>query len=241
VGTASVVSGSRASKALIAAAVVVVLAAVGWYFLLRDDRTRVLLVGDSLMRQTAPVLEGALGSDVNVQNEAKNGTGLLSRDQYDWLSKLPDMVDDFDPEVVVASFNGNCAEPAGLDPDKPVECDSQAFYEQWAEAAERATDIMESHGAKVLWVLPPPELVSEAQTRAKGLGQVYLDLAKQHPEVAIIDGYKALADDNGDYLATVPGPNGPIPLRAPDTVHFTEEGAKRFAFAILTGIVPELQ
>jgi hypothetical protein len=220
---------------VIAAAALVVVAVFGiWWFAIRDSRERVLLVGDSLMRQTAPTIEAALGSDVNVRAEAVNGTGLLSRPQYDWLGKLPGIIDDFDPKVVVVSFNGNCATPVGLDPSKPIDCDTPQFYDQWAEAADRATTILESKGAKVFWVTPPPELVSPAVERAQTLGEVYRALAARRPEVGIVDGYKALA-----YEATQRGPDGnEVPLRAPDTVHFTEAGAQRFAYPIVLAVGP---
>jgi len=222
-----------------AGAVVVAVAFGVWWFAIRDTREKVLLVGDSLMKQTAPTLEAMLGKDVNVETEAVNGTGLLSRPQYDWLGKLPGIVDDFDPKVVVVSFNGNCATPVGLDPKKPIDCDTPEFYAQWAEAAERATVILESKGAKVFWVTPPPELVSPAVERAKKLGDIYRRLAAEHHEVGIIDGYKALADENGNYEATQPDANGnEVPLRAPDTVHFTEQGARRFAFPIALAVGP---
>jgi hypothetical protein len=209
-----------------------------WWFAIRDDRPRVLLIGDSLMGQAAPFVEEALGSDVNVRTEAVNGTGLLSRDQYDWLDRLPDLIGDFGPDAVVVSFNGNCAPPVGIDPSKPIECDSPEFFEQWREAAEQANEILASAGAKVFWVLPPPEAVPIAQTRAKGLGVVYTQLAAAHPEIGIVDGYKALADEKGNYLGTAEGPAGPEVLRAPDTVHFTEAGARRFALPMVAALLP---
>jgi hypothetical protein len=222
--------------------VLVVVAAVAfgvWWLAIRDDRPRVLLIGDSLMGQTAPIIESALGSDVNVRTEAINGTALLSRNQFDWLGKMQELVDDFNPKVVVASFNGNCTPPIGLDPAQPVTCDSPEFFQQWGQAADEATAILESNGAKVFWVLPPPEASSLLATRAKGIGEVYKQLAQRHPEIGIVDGYKALADDKGNYQIVTTGPDGSkVPLRAPDSVHFTEDGAKRFAYPIILAISP---
>lgn len=219
--------------------VVAVLAFAAYWFLIRDDRSKVLLVGDSLMRQTAPLIEQGLGSDVNVRSEAINGTGLLSRNQYDWLAQLRRLADDFDPDVTVLSFNGNCTAPVGLDPAQPIACDSSEFFQQWGDAAERATQILLDHGSKVVWVTPPPEASDQLARRAKGIGTVYRDLAGRHREVVLVDGYKALADDNGNYQIKTTGPDGAdVPLRAPDTVHFTEEGAKRFAFPILIAVTP---
>jgi hypothetical protein len=212
---------------------IVVVGAGAWWFLIRDNRPRVLLVGDSLMRQTAPIIEQGL-SDANVRSEAINGTGLLSRNQYDWIGRIDALVSEFDPDVVVVSFNGNCTAPVGLQPSQPVSCDSPEFFQQWRQAADEMTKIITTHGAKLFWVTPPPEASNVLETRAKTIGQIYKDLVAQNPEVGLIDGYKALADDNGNYEIKTTGPSGEdIPLRAPDTVHFTDAGAKRFAFPIL--------
>jgi hypothetical protein len=43
-----------------------------------DGPTRVLLVGDSVMRQLGPALADQLPDDVRVRNEAVSGSGLLS-------------------------------------------------------------------------------------------------------------------------------------------------------------------
>jgi hypothetical protein len=228
---------SRPPAWLLAAALVGLGVAV-WWFAIRDDRPRVLLIGDSLMGQTGPVVESGLGPDVDVRTEAIDGTGLLSRNQVDWLGKLPDIVDDVDPKVVVMSFNGNCTAPVGLDPAAPIECDSPEFFQQWEQATEEALEIIESGGAKVFLVLPPPEASPLLATRAKQIGEVYKRVAARHPEVGIIDGYKALADDNGNYQIVTSGPSGPEALRAPDSVHFTEAGARRFGFPILLAVKP---
>src|SRR4051812_7951313 len=68
---------------------------------------RVLLVGDSIMRQTGPALDDSFGRDVSIDNEAVNGSGLLTPHDVDWPKRLARLVADDDPAVVVFLFIGN--------------------------------------------------------------------------------------------------------------------------------------
>ena len=73
-----------------------------------EDEPDVLLVGDSIMRQTGPALTEGL-PDREVDNRGVNGSGLLNPQVYDWVDRLPGLVAQSRPEATVVLFIGNYA------------------------------------------------------------------------------------------------------------------------------------
>ena len=55
---------------------------------LTPSTEHVLLVGDSIMRQTGPALTRQLGDEYTVHNEGVNGSGLLTPAVFDWADQL---------------------------------------------------------------------------------------------------------------------------------------------------------
>src|SRR4029453_6969187 len=64
----------------------------------------VLLVGDSIMRQTGPALERQPGAGYLFHNEAVNGSGLLTPAVFDWPAHLTRSLRRFRPDIVVMTF-----------------------------------------------------------------------------------------------------------------------------------------
>ncbi len=72
---------------------------------------RVLLVGDSLMQN------GCLGSQLearfkqypglHVARWAKQSTGLSRKDYFDWSAKLQELIDKYQPDLIVAIWGAN--------------------------------------------------------------------------------------------------------------------------------------
>jgi hypothetical protein len=141
---------------------------------------RILLVGDSMMDLTAPGVRAVLqpqiaGRRVSVVSFAGPGTGLLSKANFDWHKGVQDLINEHNPDIVVAMFTGNCTPP--MDPGvggRPIVCETPAFYDAWAHASDSLTAIMTSRGAQAVWVLPPPELGAQRTRGVRALRDAYL-------------------------------------------------------------------
>lgn len=227
--------------------IVVVVAVVGALVvklvLLQPDR--VLLSGDSILRQTGPALDNSFGRDVEVTNKAVNGSGLLTPGDVDWVKRLERQVADDDPAVVVFLFIGNYTD-TDLFPDdagNPIQKNSPEFFAAWGREADRMMQVLEDAGseAAVFWVLPPPQISPENRATTTGLRQAYVDLAERWPAITLIDANDALAGPNGEYLGSITNRQGEVvDLRAPDTVHLSDAGARRLARTINNAIDPAL-
>ncbi|MEL7208223.1 MAG: GDSL-type esterase/lipase family protein [Actinomycetota bacterium] len=230
----------RFVPALVVVAVLAVVAGAGvlaWLDV-RGERD-VLLVGDSIMRQTGPALEEALPSH-SIDNRGVNGSGLLNPQVYDWVDRLPGVVARARPETTVVLFIGNYApedewwiDAAG----DPVPPDTEAFYAEWREQAERIVAILEESGSDIVWVLPPPVSSAAGNRTIAGLRAVYEDLAAAHPSITLVDAAPPLSDDDGAYVGSVVLPDGGVvDLRTGDGVHLAPTGAALIAEEIAAAI-----
>lgn len=222
---------SRRSLFLVAgAAVLVLVGVVAW---LNRPQADVLLVGDSILRQTGPSLDDELGWGPDVRNEAVNGSGLLTPGVFDWEGELPGMLED-PPESAVVLFVGNySAAPADIGDAAPVVAGSPEFFEAWGAASERVATALLDAGVDVTWVLPPPMLDPRAQAIADGIRLEYEALAERHPEIQLVDGTAVLGGENGEFLAQRENEDGEAEtLRVGDGVHLAPAGEDLLAAAI---------
>lgn len=202
----------------------------------------VLLVGDSIMRQTGTAIADELPG-YEVDNRGVNGSGLLSPEVYDWVDRLPGLLAQSRPEATVVLFIGNYTheEDWWLGPDGvPVAPDTPAFFSEWRAQAEEVVSILEASGTDIYWVLPPPVASDVGNETIIGLRQVYRDLAADHPGVTLVDASPPLTDGTGKFMWSAPDPQGgDVQLRAGDGVHLAEAGARRLgewiAAAVLDG------
>ncbi|MET0739881.1 MAG: GDSL-type esterase/lipase family protein [Acidimicrobiales bacterium] len=199
-----------------------------------DGPTRVLLVGDSVMHQLGDALIDQAPRGVKVRNEAVWGSGLLSPWFVDWPANLNDLLDQYDPDIVVFLFVGNYnfggdheyETASGVRiPDRT----SPAFFRAWQAQAEHMTERAAEAGAEVAWILPPPMSGPDGQAVVDGLRDVYEQVAED-TGAELIDANDVLARENGSFLARGTNADGEsVPLRSPDGVHLAPTGAARLA------------
>lgn len=202
-----------------------------------EPPVKVLLVGDSIMNQAGVYLEASLEArdgidDVEVVNEGRNGTGLLTPTIYDWQQAIPDLLDEVQPDVVVVLFVGNYTSTDLWVNDAGLEVDgyTDQFFEAWEKEARDLHRELAASGADVYWVNPPPMIGEEGERRVTEFRQINRRLAEDFTGVVLIDGTDALSDDDGGYAFELPDEDGvPQQVRTIDSVHLTPAGARRLA------------
>ncbi len=214
-----------------------------------DKHVDILLIGDSIMNQTAaqvkPQLRAQKGlDDVSTFAKGVNGTGLLTPKLFDWQEEGRALVNQYRPAITVVLFVGNYTETdlfIGADGTEVPDDYSKKFYDEWGRQAEILTRTLQSANTIVYWVLPPPFIGDEGKRREGLLRDTYVQLAQRIPGVGLIDGRQALADAKGDFTWNLPGADGkPVQVRAADSVHLTEAGGERMAREIAFAIGPRL-
>lgn len=215
-----------------------------------DKSVDVLFIGDSIMNQSAQFAEAYLIDEPGVGKapthvEAVNGTGLLTPGVYDWQTKARDLIDTYEPKVVVVLFIGNYTDTdlwKGPDGTPVPNNYGTTFFGEWGKQAEKLTATLSSRGAQVDWVLPPPLAGDEGKRRQLGMRDTYVDLQKRVPKIALIDSVPALGGTNGEWVWRRPGVDGggEVTVREGDSVHLTEAGGRLLAKEMSKSIGPQL-
>ena len=188
----------------------------------------VLLLGDSFLNQTAPMLPAALswhGLGANVVDESYPGTGLLDPHMVD--NQIAKIAAHPRADIVVIEFSGNCF-------DCPVAYGSDDFFKQWSENLGEIVDDVERRGKHVVLVVPPPiraDVTWATVQHELGLRTAHLALTDH---TALANWSEALTDANGGYqqvlsYADLFGEPTVHTVRNDDGVHLTADGARRTA------------
>jgi hypothetical protein len=112
---------------------------------------RVLVIGDSLLANTAPSLEPRLAATgATVKIEAHSGSGLGS-DLWlygDWFQRAPELMREFHPTVVIVEFCCNYWWPYNTGPDgQLIKAGTRPFRTFWEGRARRLARILTRDGA----------------------------------------------------------------------------------------------
>lgn len=210
----------------------------------QEPPVRVLLIGDSIMNQAGVYLESSLeeqsGVDVEVRNEGRNGTGLLTPANYDWLAETPALVEEYQPDIIAVLFVGNYTD-TGLwrtEGGAEVEGYTDLFFREWEGEARALQNELAVSGADIYWVNPPPMLADEGTRRVSYFRQIHRGIAEDWTGTVLIDGTDVLANDDGSYAFELPGEDGDLEqVRTIDSVHLTALGSELLADEIARQMV----
>lgn len=203
---------------------------------------RVLLIGDSIMENTGDHLLSELrriyGDDLIVRVEGHPGSGLLTSEKYDWPNHFGEILNEFDPDIVVALFAGNYPSewPYVTGPDgQPMLPDSPEFHQAWQDASAQVSNRALQSGSSMWWITPPP--MREAATwgrRSDNLGQIYRGLAADMAGVEVIESAPVVGGPNGEFVLELPDPDTGVmrQARSVDGLHLTSFGGRLLARAV---------
>jgi hypothetical protein len=197
------------------------------------DVDRVALIGDSIMYQSGCTIAESLAEvGITTSRHGVSGTGLLAG--ADWVAEAKKIVEQEQPDIVLAIFVGNYIGQPVRNPDGSiVQRDTPEFFRLWQERAQMLSQVVRDGGAQLYWVSPPPIGVAPLATAQR-----------------LFEGYEKIPDDHvlhsGEVLA---GPDGKEVLakkscgsvrfvRTGDAVHLTDDGARIYGQQIahdLTG------
>jgi hypothetical protein len=191
----------------------------------------VAVLGDSLGQMLAQGLTEAFENrpDVAILRKAKEDSGLVRDDFFDWIKVAQDMLasgEKIDYAVMMIGSN-----------DRQTLHDSNGSYEpgtpEWQAAytqrIETIAGMFRDKKIPLIWVGLPILRSERLSADALTFNQFYRAYAEK-AGATYIDIWEAFANDAGQYSASGPDINGQtVKLRAADGVHFTKAGARKVA------------
>ncbi len=198
----------------------------------------VAVMGDSFGVLLANGLEETFADkpEIGVEKKAKENSGLVREDYYDWAKAAKDIANGAQKvDVAVFMIGSNDRQPLrdGTKSEEP-------FSPRWRELYQARVDAVlapfREKKIPVIWVgLPIMKNESFSADMAK-LNEIYRDAISKEGGV-YVDLWEALADERGQFSAFGPDINGQIvKLRTADGVHLTDAGALSVAHFVANEI-----
>ncbi|HTL87142.1 MAG TPA: DUF459 domain-containing protein [Acidimicrobiia bacterium] len=196
---------------------------------------RLWVGGDSLAGSFGPALGDMVGATgiVKTRIDYKVSSGLWSNDIRDWSTRATEEMAADDPELIVFMIGTNDTPVVNkVDANNDGTPDWEVSYR--AKVDHMMDTFVGANHRMVLW-LGAPTLGTNQNSAAIELDRVMQEEAsKRGPDVAYVDTYKLFEDENGEYSSRILDENGKqIYARISDGVHFSEDGAKYLARAVL--------
>ncbi len=192
----------------------------------------IAVLGDSQANMLAQGLAEAFADDprVAIINKAKEDTGLVRDDFYDWRAAAKALLDGPQHiDVAVIQIGINDDQKLRLGGGDTLEPLSKPFNDIYAKRVEEIAAAFHDKNVPLIWVGLP---IMRSQTLSNA-ALVFNDIDRQYAEAQgahYVDLWEAFSDENSLYRASGPDINGVIVrLRAADGVHFNKIGARKAA------------
>ncbi|WP_420452794.1 DUF459 domain-containing protein [Ilumatobacter sp.] len=215
------------------------------------DPAEVHIVGDSDAGTFGPYLQSLLDTTLVVDSvlDYEVSSGLARPDFYDWPARLRRTLPDADPDIVVATFGGNDAQPLTVAQEEfEVEVAGPiGNEEEWAAAYERRVgevmDLLLEDGRRVVWVGIPNASDPELTARFVVQDRAAKAAADARSEVVFVDTWNRFTGRDGGYADFVVDPRDGIgkDVRRSDGFHLNQAGAEILAVDIAYAVQEELR
>jgi hypothetical protein len=209
---------------------------------IEDGRRRVVvLAGDSMMAVGFGTgLMRKAGDDKNLRllRAFKSGTGLARPDVFNWLDQYPAMVGSEKPDVVIVAIGANDGQSFELN-GRVLAFGSEEWRKTYQSRVADFLAMVESNGARVLWVGLPPMRSEPLNQRISIVNRIAYTVVSHDPKASWWSTASFVADASGSFREFAESPNGAvIRLRTSDGIHFTEEGASTMMAVLMRWLDP---
>ncbi len=206
----------------------------------KSNPLRVLIVGDSIAKDFGNALINQLSATglVNATLDARPATGLSRPDYFDWNSQLAVDLQHFHPELLVAMFGGNDAQPFLVN-GQPVQFDTPEWISTYGSRVNQFAGQAVAAGAHVLWVGMPAMASASFGSRMQVLNTIDRTqvAAAAHSAGSFFDSWPLFVNSSGHYAAYLPDSSGQLELmRQSDGIHLSIAGANRLATAVTAAL-----
>lgn len=196
-----------------------------------DNARKILVVGDFSAGALADGLAQAFANapGVVVDDRSNGSSGLVRDDYYDWIGKLPSLLQEDKPAVVAVMIGSNDRQALDVDgAAQPLR--SPEWTAEYTRRVEAFADLIHKAGYPFIWVGEPAYRWSSMTTDMIAFNDIYRAAAEKAGGT-FVDIWGGFVDDSGNFTASGADINGqPAQLRTSDGINFTKDGRRKIAF-----------
>ena len=203
-----------------------------------DSLFTIAVLGDSLGVLLGQGLTEAYGdrSDIAVLRKARENTGLVRDDYFDWVKGARDLLAANDKVNAAVILLGSNDRQQLRDETGVFDLRAPRWKQIYGDRVEAIAQAFRARGVPLIWVGLPVMKSERFSGDMERLNEVIRERAGQ-AGATFVDVWDAFLDDRGQFATYGPDVNGQFQkLRAADGVHFTRPGARKAAHFIETEI-----
>ena len=198
----------------------------------KSDNAKVaLVVGDFLAHSLAEGLEDAFADlpGVKVVKVSMPSSGLVRDDHFDWPERLPELIEEHDPAVVLLVLGGNDGQPIRMD-GAVLAKGTEEWASEYRARAEEVARLVTRAGRPLVWVGAPPFRQQRLNADMVDANR-HFEAAARATGAAYVDVWDGFTDQSGAYVRSGPDIEGrAVRLRTKDGLNFTSAGQRKLAF-----------
>ncbi|RLQ88461.1 SGNH/GDSL hydrolase family protein [Notoacmeibacter ruber] len=197
----------------------------------RDDARTVLVVGDFMAGNLADGLTERFADKENIRiAESDNGSSGLVRDDYfDWPARLPGLVEEKDPDVLIVMIGANDRQAMGVNGRaQPVR--SSEWNDEYRRRVGEIAKVAGEAEIPLIWVGQPSYKFSSMNTDMLAFNEIYRTVVEEQ-KGHFVDVWEGFVDSEGNFVFTGPDVKGQMArLRNSDGINMTSAGDEKLAF-----------
>jgi hypothetical protein len=198
----------------------------------------VAVLGDSLGQLLAQGMTDAMADhpDVAILHKARESSGLVRDDFYDWPKAVQELLASGQKIDVAVILVGSNDHQTLRENGVAYEAGTPQWNEIYAKRVEAIATLFHNAKIPLLWVGLPIMKNDRFSAQMASLNDIYRDHAAR-AGATFVDVWDAFGDENGRFSAYGPDVNGEaVRLRTSDGIYFTKAGARKLAQFVETEV-----
>jgi hypothetical protein len=200
----------------------------------KDPKARKLVViGDFLATGLAAGLDQVFAEtpEIAIVDKSQGSSGLVRLDHYDWTRKLPEVLNEVQPDYVAVMIGTNDRQQMGGKGAKAA-VRSEPWLATYNERLANLAATLKLYGRPVFWVGLPPMRSTASSADMAAFNAIY----RVHAESIggkFVDVWNGFANEEGKFVSRAPDVAGQVRLlRSGDGINFTRAGQNKLAFFV---------
>ncbi len=202
-----------------------------------------LFIGDSVMFDLGIQLQYTLKKKYNISDtkiDYKVSTGLNRIDYYDWYARTRQIINNYQPDVVIVLFGANDPQNITDSQGKGRVFMTQEWQKAYQERVERYANLLDSSSVrKVYWIgqsIPKKSFYVKA---FPVMNDIYKTASKSSAKIEFISTWETFAK-GGKFVPVVANKSGKRGyVKNNDGLHFTSHGAQIISDLIVDEMVTD--